>query len=472
MRGPRSPVNLQAKPRRAAGLRRRLLRIAFVDETSVVQQPRIRYASSGDVNIAYQVTGDGPFDVVLAAGFISHLELDWQEPRLARFLERLGSFARLIRFDKRGTGLSDRPSVLGGIETRMDDVRAVMDAVGSERAALVAFWEGGPMAAVFAATFPERTSALVLFGTFARRVRSDDYPWHVTREQLIEAVEHSVDVWGTEETTGLDAFSPGADAALRRWWIARDRAGVTPGAIRQLILSNIEIDVRPILRSIQAPTLVLHPEVVADEGAYLAHSIPGARLVLTRDGQYLPWLVPEAIDEIEQFLTGVRPTPLADRVLATVVVTDLVGSTDRARELGDRAWSELLERHHGLVRQELERFRGEEIDTAGDGFLALFDGPARAVRCALEIRNTLRELGLDVRAGVHTGEVERHGSEKPRGIAVHVAARTASCAGAGEVLATSTTRDLVAGSGLEFEERGEHRLKGIPEPWRLFRAVG
>src|SRR6266511_641751 len=218
-----------------------------------MEQPEIRYARSGEVNIAYQVTGDGPFDLVLVPGFISHLELDWKEPRHARFLERLGSFARLIRFDKRGTGLSDRPSALGGIETRMDDVRAVIDAVGCERAALFAFWEGGPMAAVFAATYPERTSALVLFGTFARRIRSEDYPWHLTRDELVAAVEHVVEVWGTEETTGLASFSPGADAALRRWWIARDRAGATPGAIRHLITSNIDIDVRPALPSIQAP---------------------------------------------------------------------------------------------------------------------------------------------------------------------------------------------------------------------------
>lgn len=436
-----------------------------------MEQPEIRYARSGEVNIAYQVTGNGPFDLVLVSGFVSHLELDWKEPRHARFLERLGSFARLIRFDKRGTGLSDRPSALGGIETRMDDVRAVMDAVGSERAAIYAFWEGGPMAAVFAATYPERTSALVLFGTFARRTPSEDYPWHWPRDDAVAAAEHVVDVWGTEETTSLESFSPGADAALRRWWIARDRAGATPGAVRDLILSNLDIDVRPALPSIQAPTLVLHPETGGGEGAYIASHIPGARLVVTPDQQYLPWLVPEAIDEAEHFLTGVRPTMLGDRVLATILVTDLVGSTERARELGDRAWSELLEQHHAEVRYELERFRGEEIDTAGDGFLALFDGPARAIRCALEVRNSLREFGLDIRAGVHTGEVERLGGEKPRGIAVHIGSRVATCAAPGEVLVTATTRDLVAGSGLEFDDRGEHQLKGIPEARHLFNVT-
>lgn len=443
----------------------------LVGETCAMEQGGIRYARSGEVNIAFEVTGDGPFDLVLVPGFVSHLELDWQEPRHARFLERLGSFSRLIRFDKRGTGLSDRPAALGGIEARMDDVRAVMDAVGCERAALFAFWEGGPMAAVFAATHPERTSALVLFGTFARRTFAQDYPWHIARDELIINVERVVDGWGTEETTWLESFAPGADAAMRRWWIARDRAGATPGSIRDFIMSNVDIDVRPVLSTIQVPTLVLHPEAYAEEGAFIAAAIPGARLVTTPDAQLLPWLVPDAIDEVEEFLTGMRPTPLADRVLATILFTDLVGSTDRARELGDRAWAELLEQHHALVRRQLERFRGEEIDTAGDGFLALFDGPGRAIQCALEICALMPELGLEVRAGVHTGEVERPRRDKPRGIAVHLGARVASCAGPGEVLVTSTTHDLVAGSGIEFHDRGEHQLKGILKPWHLFAAV-
>jgi class 3 adenylate cyclase/pimeloyl-ACP methyl ester carboxylesterase len=436
-----------------------------------MREQEVRYAKSGDVSIAYQVTGDGPFDLLLISGFISHLEIDWHESRHARFLDRLSSFARLIRFDKRGTGLSDRPSALGGIEARMDDLRAVMDAVGCERAALFAYWEGGPMAALFAATYPERTSALALFGTFARRTPVPDYPWHWPREQAIAATEHVVEVWGTEETTSLENFSPVADTALRRWWITRDRAGATPGAVRELILSNLDIDVRPALPSIQAPTLVFQPDVAADEGKYLAAHIPQARLMITPDDQWLPWLVPDAIDELELFLTGVRPTPLGDRVLATILFTDVVGSTERAGELGDQAWSELLEQHHALVRRELDRFRGEEIDTAGDGFLAVFDGPARAIRCALDIRDALHELGLEIRAGVHTGEVERVGEEKPRGIAVHIAARVTAQADPGQVLVTATTRDLVAGSGLLFQDCGQRPLKGIPDPRHLHSAI-
>jgi class 3 adenylate cyclase len=346
-----------------------------------------------------------------------------------------------------------------------------MDAAGCERAALFAFWEGGPMATVFAASHPQRTSALALFGTFVRRVRSDDYPWHIQRDDLVSLTEKMVEAWGTEETTALDAFAPGADESLRRWWIARDRAGATPGSIRQFITSNIDIDVRPVLGTIQAPTLVLHPDLFPGEGEYIAARIPGARLVITSDAQYLPWLVPDVIDELEQFFTGVRPTPLADRVLATILFTDLVGSTERARQLGDQAWARLLDQHHAVVRSELARFHGEEIDTAGDGFLALFDGPARAVRCALEIRAALSSLGLDVRAGVHTGEIERPRGQQPRGIAVHLCARVAASAQPGEVLVSSTTHDLVAGSGIEFNDRGLHKLKGFPTPWRVYNAI-
>jgi len=345
----------------------------------------------------------------------------------------------------------------------------VMDAVGCERAALFAFWEGGPMATVFAATYPHRTTTLALFGTFVRRVRGDDYPWHIARDDLIARVEQLVEAWGTDETTSLESFAPGADESLRRWWIARDRAGATPGSIRQFIMSNIDIDVRPVLSAIQAPTLVLHPQLFSGEGEYIASRIPNARLVAMPDC-YLPWLVPSAIDELEHFFTGVAPTPLVDRVLTTILFTDLVGSTDRVHRLGDHAWAELLDQHHAVVRRELARFHGEEIDTAGDGFLALFDGPARAIRCALEIRDALQQLGLDVRAGIHTGEIERPSGHPPRGIAVHLGARVANIANAGEVVVSSTTHDLVAGSDITFSNLGNHQLKGFPQPHRLYKA--
>jgi pimeloyl-ACP methyl ester carboxylesterase/class 3 adenylate cyclase len=425
----------------------------------------IRYAKSGDVNVAYQVTGDGPFDLVLVSGFVSHLEQDWQHPDSARLLERLGSFARLIRFDKRGTGLSDRAVGLPDFETRMDDVRAVMDAAGCERAALFGYSEGGPLAILFAATYPVRARALVVYGTYAKRAGPDaDYPWCDSPEQrrrYAAAVERE---WGVE--ADLTRMAPGADRSLARWWLARARAAASPGAARDLVLMNSQADIRDVLQSVQAPTLVVHRTGDRDahvgEGRYIAAHIPGARFVELPGDTHVPfWQPDDVVDEIEEFLTGVRPAPLSERVLASVLFTDLVGSTERVRLLGDHAWGELLDRHHQIVRRELAGFGGEEVNTAGDGFLALFDGPARAIRCALAIRDALADLGLEVRAGVHTGEIERPRGGSPRGIAVHVGARVAAEAGAGEVLVSATTRDLVAGSGLEFTDRGEHALKGI-----------
>ena len=424
----------------------------------------IRYAKSGDVNVAYQVTGQGPFDLVLVSGFVSHLDYDWQHPSSARLLERLGSFARLIRFDKRGTGLSDRAVGLPDLETRMDDVRAV-DAAGSDRAALFGYSEGGPLAILFAATYPQRVRALVLYGTYAKRMGPDsDYPWSETPEEragYAAAVERE---WGVE--ADLSRMAPGADESLARWWMARARASASPGSARDLVLMNSQADVRDALPVVQAPTLVIHRvgdrDARVEEGRYIAAHVPGARFVeLTGDTHVPFWQPDDVVDEAEEFLTGIRPTRVEDRVLATILFTDLVGSTERAGALGDRAWTELLERHHQLVRRELTRFSGEEIDTAGDGFLALFDGPARAIRCALAIRDGLAELGLDVRAGVHTGEVERPRDGRPRGISVHTGARIAAAGFAGDVLVSATTRDLVAGSGLAFAERGEVALKGI-----------
>lgn len=425
----------------------------------------IRYARSGEVNIAYQVTGEGPLDLVLVSGFVSHLDDDWQHPSSARLLERLGSFARLIRFDKRGTGLSDRAVGLPDFETRMDDVRAVMDAADSDRAALFGYSEGGPLGILFAATYPRRVQALVLYGTYAKRTGPDtDYPWCETAEEraaYAAAIERG---WGVEADLGR--MAPGADESFAKWWMARARASASPGSARDLVVMNSQADVRDVLPAVQAPTLVVHRagdrDARVEEGRYIAAHIPGARFVELPGDTHVPfWEPDDVVDEIEEFLTGVRPTRVADRVLATILFTDLVGSTERVRELGDSAWAELLERHHQVVRRELARFGGEEIDTAGDGFLALFDGPARAIRCALAIRDGLAGLGLEVRAGVHTGEVERPRGGGPRGIAVHVGARIAAAGSAGDVLVSVTTRDLVAGSGLAFTDRGEIELKGI-----------
>lgn len=440
-----------------------------------MRAPETHYAKSGDVNIAYQVVGDGPRDLVLVPGFVSHLDNDWDEPRSAHLLERLASFSRLIRFDKRGTGLSDRPGGLPDLETRIDDVRAVMDAAGSERAALFGYSEGGPMCCLFAATHPDRTTALVLYGTYAKRVDpDDDYPWVATGEQRQAYADQIEREWGFESELGT--MAPNADAALTAWWRARARASASPGAARALILMNSRIDVRHVLPTIRVPTLVLHRSGDRDsrveEGRYMADRIPGARFVELAGNDHIPWIdADQIVDEVEEFLTGVRPGPEPDRVLATVLLTDIVGSSERAAEIGDRRWRELLEAHHALVRHELARWRGHEVDTAGDGFLATFDGPARAIRCACAIRDGLHALGLEIRAGLHTGECEIIGG-KVGGIAVHTAARVAARAAPGEVLVSGTVRDLIAGSGIEFEDRGVHALKGIPGEWALLAVVG
>jgi class 3 adenylate cyclase len=436
-----------------------------------VNTPDTRYAKAGDVNIAYQVSGDGPLDLVLVPGFVSHLENDWEEPRSAHFLDRLGSFSRLIRFDKRGTGLSDRPPGLPDLETRMDDVRVVMDAVGSAQAALFGYSEGGPMCILFAATYPERTLSLVLYGTYAKRQDpDDDYPWSPTAQQRQEYASEVEREWGVEADLGT--MAPNADEAMVRWWQARARASASPGAARDLVLMNSQIDVRAVLPTVRVSTLVLHRRGDHDsrleEGRYIAARIPGARLVELEGEDHVPWIDPDQVlDEVEEFLTGVRRGPEPDRVLATILFTDIVRSTERAVELGDRRWRELLERHHEVVRRQLERFQGKEVDTAGDGFLATFDGPARAIRCAQAIRDQARELDLEIRAGVHTGEVELAGQDV-RGIAVHIGARVAALAGSGEVFVSSTVKDLVAGSGIEFEDRDTHPLKGVPGEWHLF----
>lgn len=442
--------------------------------------PETRYAKSGDVNIAYQVVGDEPLDLVYVPGWVSNVELMWERPASARFLDRLASFSRLILFDKRGTGLSDRVpnDRLPTLEQRMDDVRAVMDAVGSERAVIFGHSEGANMSVLFAATYPERVEALVLIGVFAKRIRSDvpdDYPWAPTAEERNEVAEQVEREWGDMDMTYY-APSMAGDESFRRSTNAYMRAAASPSAAAALIRMNSQIDIRSILPTVSVPTLVLHRtgdrDVQVAEGRYVAERIPGARFVELPGDDHIVFVgkQDEVLDEIEEFVTGSRPAPDRDRVLATVLFTDIVGSTTRAAELGDHGWMELLEKHHAIVRHQLERFRGTEVDTAGDGFFATFDGPARAIRCALAIRDGLGESGLAVRAGVHTGEVEL-GPEKPGGIAVSIGARVAATAGAGEVIATRTVKDLVAGSGLEFSDRGEFELKGVPDVWRLYAVV-
>jgi len=435
--------------------------------------PETRYARSGDVNIAYQVVGDAPRDLVLVPGWVSNIEVFWEEPACARFLERLASFARLILFDKRGTGLSDRVTDLPNLETRMDDVRAVMDTVGAERAALFGYSEGGPMCALFAATYPARTTALITAGSYARRTWAPDYPWGPTSEQRRQFIERCQREWGGP--VGLDERWPSAarDERVRAWWARLMRMGASPGANAALLQMNDEMDVRHVLPAIRVPTLVLHS--VGDRALdvrgsrYMADRIAGARLVELPGSDHVPWGedADAILDEIEEFLTGVRHGPEPDRVLATVLFTDIVGSTERAAALGDRRWRDVLEQHHAVVRRELGRFRGREIDTSGDGFLATFDGPARGVRCARAVSEGVHALGLQVRAGLHTGEVELR-DDRVSGLAVHIGARVAAAAGPDEVLVSSTVRDLVAGSGLRFQDRGVQPLRGVPGEWHLF----
>ncbi len=437
-------------------------------------QPETKYAKSGDVSIAYQVVGDGPLDLVYIPEAWTPVEWQWQEPTYARFLGRLASFSRLILFDKRGTGLSDRPPV-ATLEERMDDVRAVMDAVGSKCAALCGVCEGGPISLLFAATYPERTSALVLYGTFAKFSWDSEYPWGFTTEALDEFRKTVGESWGTGRSLTVFAPSVAHDGRFRERWGQCERLGASPGAICALIRMDADIDVRDILPTVRVPTLVIHrtgDRVTPVGGArYAAARIPGARFVeLPGDDHLFVGDQDAVLDEIEEFLTGVRSSPEPERLLATVLFTDIVGSTERAVELGDRRWRELLESYYALVRNELVRFRGREIDTAGDGFFATFDGPARAIRCACAISHAVKSLGISIRAGLHTGECEVTGS-KVSGIAVHIGARVAAHAGPGEVVVSSTVKDLVAGSGLRFTDRGVHVLKGVPGKWRLFAAV-
>jgi pimeloyl-ACP methyl ester carboxylesterase len=442
-------------------------------------RPETLYARSGDVAIAYQVVGDGPFDLVYVPGFLSHVELRWNVPSFARYINQLAEFSRLILFDKRGTGMSDRVSGAPTLEARMDDLRAVMDAVGSQRAAIFGVVEGAPMALLFAATYPDRVAALVMRSAFPRAMWAPDYQWGLSEDQGRESVKGALRLYGRRAEAEASA------RALAEWEDADIPAIVdylrwcgSPGAVEELAAMNREIDVRHVLPAIRVPTLVIHGvedrAVPLEAAHWMTEQIPGARLVEVAGAGHLHFGrgTSDVNAEVRAFLedlwnTGRWDIVDSDRVLATVLFTDIVDSSVRLADLGDRAWRELLERHHRFVRQELQRFRGVEVDTAGDGFFASFDGPARGIRCAQAIVDGLAELGVDVRAGLHTGECEVVDG-KVAGIAVHTGARVASQAGAGEVLVSSTVKDLVAGSGIAFADRGLHELKGVPGEWRLF----
>jgi pimeloyl-ACP methyl ester carboxylesterase len=442
-----------------------------------VGPPETQYAKSGDIHVAYQVVGDGPLDLVWVQGWVSNVEAMWDVRPMSRFIERLASFSRVILFDKRGTGLSDSvpESGLPSLEVRMDDLRAVLDTVGSERTALLGHSEGGNMCVLFAATYPERTAALITFSVYAKRVWSAEYPWAPTpreRDTWLRDVERT---WGRPETI-VDlapslAHNPTLLEQAARYW----RLSASPQAAVALGKMNTQIDVRALLPTIRVPTLVMHRtgdrDINVEEGRYIASRIPGAKFVELPGTDHFMWTedADRVLDEIEEFLTGARPAHETDRVLATILFSDIVGSTERAARLGDRQWRTVLDDFYGEVRRELARYRGREVDTAGDGFLATFDGPARAIRCAVAMRDGIRALGLEVRSGLHTGEVELAGDDV-RGIAVHIGARVAALAGPAEVLVTRTVKDLVAGAGIEFEDRGTHLLKGVPQEWQIFAA--
>ena len=440
--------------------------------------PSTHYVKSDDVHIAYQVIGEGSFDLLFVPGFVSNVETIWQSPEQSAFFRRLASFSRLILFDKRGTGMSDRSSQIFTLEQRMHDVQAILDAVGSKRAALFGISEGGPMSLLYTATYPDRTSALVLYGSYAKRSWAPDYPFGWKDKQwqtVLDDIEYN---WGSPQSLNIAMRAPSiaGDPHTAERIASYYRASASPGAAGAILRMNREIDVRIVLPATRVPTLILHrtAEHVIDveHARYMAQHIPGAKLIELAGEDHQPWLGDRdtVLNEVEKFLTGKHQVLEPERVLATVLFADIVGSTERAAALGDHSWRELLEAFYAKVREVLKQYRGREINTLGDGFLAAFDGPARAIRCAGAIRDAVRSLNLEVRCGLHTGECEVVGNDLA-GIAVHTGARVASLAAPGEVLVSQTVRDLVAGSGLSFEDCGIHALKGVPNEWRLFRAV-
>ena len=430
-------------------------------------QPETRYAKSGDVHIAYQVFGEGPLNVVFVAPSYSNVEHWWEDPDATRWLLRLAGYARVVMFDKRGTGMSDRVADLPGLERRMDDLRAVMEAAGMEEAALIGISEGGPMALLFAATHPRQCRALVLCGCFASFANS----FIPTREQIFDYFENA---WGTGGSLPFFAPTRANDPIFQRWWGRFERLGASPAAAKLLIDMDYQIDVSDIVSTIQVPTLIIHRTedvlIRVEGGRYLGQNIPGARYIELPGRDHIPFVgdnTTEIADAIEEFLTGSRPAVAVDRVSSTVMFTDIVGSTQKAAMLGDNRWHDVLDNHHSIIRRNLTRFRGNEVKSTGDEILATFDGPARGVRCACAIVEDIKPLGIEVRAGLHTGECEMIGADVG-GIAVHIGARVAALAGAGEVLVSSTVKDLVAGSGLRFGDRSSHSLKGVPGKWRIF----
>jgi class 3 adenylate cyclase/pimeloyl-ACP methyl ester carboxylesterase len=427
--------------------------------------PVTRYAKSGDVHIAYQVFGSGATDLVFVPGFISHIENYWEHPDLARWLLRLGAFARVIMFDKRGTGLSDPVSELPSLDLRMDDVRAVMDAAGSERAALLGVSEGGALAALFAATYPQRCLQLVLYGAFARFPNA--------AAALKAFFKYADRGWGSGLSLPAWAPSRQSDPTMQQWWGRFERLGASPAAAMAVMRLAAETDVGDIVSSVRTPTLVVHCKddtlIPIECGRFIARHIPGARLIELPGQDHLFFIHEQIGDCIEEFLTGCVSGATNNRVLATVLFTDIVGSTSRAEQIGDQRWHDLLDAHHATIRRELARYRGHEVKSLGDGFLATFDGPARAVRCACAITEAVRPLDIEVRCGLHTGEIES-GEKDVQGIAVHIAARIAARAAASEILVSRTVKDLVAGSGLRFNDQGKHSLKGLQEEMELYAA--